>query len=146
MSEETRFYIRPASWPEEADALKAVRTRVFVQEQQVPQELEWDDSDPVCCHFLAEDRFEIPIAAARLTPGGQIGRMAVLPPWRRKGVGSSLLEEILRYMKRMDYPPPFLNAQSRVITFYRRHGFVPLGDEFEEAGILHQRMELSPHD
>jgi predicted GNAT family N-acyltransferase len=68
--------------------------------------------------------------------------MAVLLPWRGQGIGRRLLEEILDIALTEHYPGPFLNAQTRVVNFYRRQGFRPVGPEFLEAGIPHYRMVL----
>ncbi|HHH40023.1 MAG TPA: GNAT family N-acetyltransferase [Sedimenticola sp.] len=120
-----------------------VRTRVFIEEQGVPPELEQDDLDPGARHLLAEDSAGRPIGTLRILDGGQIGRMAVLPAWRRHGVGSALMHTALARLARPGSPRPFLNAQTRAIPFYRRFGFVVVGPEFMEAGIPHRRMELN---
>jgi len=141
-----RFSIRPADWPRDEFALRSVRTQVFVREQQVPEELEWDGQDAAAVHLIAESGDGVTIGTARLLPSGQIGRMAVLPRWRRRGVGTGLLLQLLRTAAEHDYPSPFLNAQIAVLPFYRGLGFVPEGESFEEAGIPHQRMVLEDSD
>ncbi len=141
MNTSTEFSVRVAKWPSECDALKDVRTRVFVTEQHVNESLEWDAFDATAVHFLAEDAEKRPIGTARLLANGQIGRMAVLLSWRNKGVGNTLLRAVLSYIKAEEYPAAFLNAQYQVIPFYQRHGFRVTGPLFEEAGIVHQRME-----
>jgi predicted GNAT family N-acyltransferase len=118
----------------------AVRTAVFVKEQGVALTLELDGHDAVALHLLAEDAQGRPIGTARLLPDGRIGRMAVLPHWRRRGVGGALLRESLRLATDSPGMCPFLNAQRDAVGFYLRHGFVPEGEEFLEAGIPHRRM------
>ncbi|HEB96403.1 MAG TPA: GNAT family N-acetyltransferase [Sedimenticola thiotaurini] len=137
------FSLRAASWSDDRERLRAVRVPVFVEEQSVPPELEWDEADQTALHLLAEDRDGRPVATARLLPSGQIGRMAVLPEWRHRGVGSALLSRLLEEGRRRGLPPPFLHAQEQAIPFYRRHGFQAVGDPFMEAGISHRRMEWS---
>ncbi len=136
------FVVRLADWDQDRSELGRLRHRVFVVEQGVPEELEWDGEDACAVHLLALDRASRPIGVARLLPTGQIGRMAVLPEWRARGVGSALLREILRIARDQGHPSPFLNAQTTALGFYRRMGFIPVGEEFQEAGIPHRRMIL----
>ena len=140
---DTEFYLTRPVWPDQAEQLKQVREQVFVVEQKVPLDLEWDGRDPEAVHLLARDRQGRPIGTARLLPGGQIGRMAVLPGWRRKGVGRALLLGLLRQAAQETNCKPFLNAQTSALSFYQRLGFRPEGEVFMEAGIPHQRMVLA---
>ena len=142
MTENGGFSVRRADWSRDRAALRAVRQRVFVAEQSVPAELEWDGEDEGARHLLAVDAEGQAIGTARLLPSGQIGRRAVLPAWRRRGVGSALLAAALVIATEPGRPAPFLNAQTAVLDFYRRHGFVPEGGEFMEAGIPHCHMVL----
>ena len=134
------FSIRRARWPEDETRLKQVRENVFVKEQRVPVELEWDGEDAEAVHLLALDAAQHPIGTARLLPSGQIGRMAVLKEWRNQGVGRALLNRLLAEAKQSDYPELFLNAQLTALAFYAQQGFQPEGEVFHEAGIPHQRM------
>lgn len=136
------FQVRTASWHEDHAMLRDLRHRVFVVEQRVPEELEWDDADAGCTHVLALDEHKQPIGTGRLLPDGQIGRMAVLPEWRRRGVGSAILEFLLDRARERRLKVR-LNAQTHAIGFYARHGLVAQGDEFMDAGIPHRRMTFS---
>ncbi|MEP7276930.1 MAG: GNAT family N-acetyltransferase, partial [Betaproteobacteria bacterium] len=91
MTRSGEFSVRLADWREGEPALRAVRHTVFVVEQRVPEALEWDDMDARSIHALAQDYDGAPIGCGRLLPTGYIGRMAVLAPWRRRGVGAALL-------------------------------------------------------
>lgn len=113
---------------------------VFVQEQQVPRELERDALDPLSHHVMARDASGIPIGTARLTPERRIGRMAVLSAWRGRGVGDALLVALLDEARRRQWPDVSLHAQVAAEAFYARHGFLPEGERFFEAGIEHQAM------
>jgi len=135
------FTLRHTSWDQDAALLKTVREEVFIKEQQVPIELEWDDEDKSCLHLLAIDHAEQPIGCARLLDSGQIGRMAVLPSWRGNGVGSALLAELIQTAQAERYPPLFLHAQVHVVAFYQKHGFQCIGEQFMEAGIPHITMQ-----
>lgn len=140
------FRVRIAHWPQDRAALRQIRDAVFIEEQQVPEALEWDGTDADALHLLALDDKGRPIGTARLRPSGQIGRMAVLAPWRRRGVGSALLRRLLAEAAQGDWPELFLNAQLSALPFYTRHGFRPQCEVFEEAGIPHRRMTRSRSD
>ena len=143
MPDPSDYRIRRADWRRDRDALRRVRLDVFVNEQGVPESLEWDDQDAASLHLLALDGAGRPIGTARLLPTGQIGRMAVLPEWRGRGVGGALLREILAIAADDGYPDIFLNAQTSALPFYLRAGFLPVGEAFDEAGIPHLRMTLA---
>jgi predicted GNAT family N-acyltransferase len=131
--------LRAADWKIDRAALRTVREQVFVREQGVPAELEWDEFDPLCQHVVAEAAGEA-IGTGRLLPDGHIGRMAVVGRWRGQGVGSALLEVLMQWARDRGMRQVRLNAQSRAMTFYQRHGFVAEGEEFIEAGIAHRSM------
>ena len=134
------FRIEVVDYAQAQDELRAVREPVFVQEQQVPLEEEWDALDPQCRHVIARDEAGTPIGTGRLTPERKIGRMAVLREWRGKGVGDALLSALMAQAWELGWPVISLNAQVSAEPFYARHGFVPYGPCFEEAGIQHQAM------
>jgi predicted GNAT family N-acyltransferase len=134
------FVVRRADWNRDREDLRQLRETVFVQEQQVPPELEWDGLDEACVHVLAVDRSGVAIGTGRLLPDGHIGRMAVLAAWRRRGVGAALLTELMRVALEHGFVQVMLNAQVQAMGFYRRYGFAPEGEEFLDAGIPHRRM------
>ncbi len=134
------YRIRVADWNADRDPLRAVREAVFVAEQKVPLELEWDGEDARCVHVIAETNDGVAIGTGRLLPDGHIGRMAVLQAWRRQGVGSALLANLVGLAKQAGYGTARLHAQSYVMDFYRKHGFNVEGEEFMEAGIPHRHM------
>lgn len=135
------FRVRMADWEREHEAMRAIRTPVFIVEQQVPQDIEWDDKDPLCVHALAIDADGAPIGTGRLAPDGKIGRMAVLPDWRGRGVGAAILEFLVDSARERGIDVCYMNAQSHALDFYRQHGFETYDDEFLEAGIPHRRMK-----
>ena len=132
--------MRLAHWSRDEAAIRRVRERVFVEEQHVPPDLEWDGLDGDCLHAVAEVENRDVIGTGRLHPGGKIGRMAVLRPWRHQGVGAAILAELVAEAQRRRQPEVYLHAQTRALEFYARHGFVAEGDEFDEAGIPHRLM------
>lgn len=136
------FRIELVDYADSVDALRAVREVVFVQEQHVPIEEEWDALDPQCRHVVARDERGAPIGTGRLTPKQTIGRMAVLREWRGAGVGDAMLHALLREARSAGWDEVGLNAQVSAQDFYARHGFIPYGERFMEAGIEHQAMRL----
>lgn len=140
MQQETGVLVARVSWAEEERALSRLRRQIFVVEQGVPEELEWDGLDQQAWHFLARDSDGEAIGVARLLPSGQIGRMAVLPCWRGRGVGRALLNAALSEARRAGRADIFLHAQLSAVGFYERCGFERLGNPFEEAGIPHCTM------
>jgi predicted GNAT family N-acyltransferase len=139
-SQAGEFSVRRVDWGEEQAALRAIRYQVFVLEQGVPVDLEWDGFDPECIHVLAANRNGAAIGTARLMPEGRIGRMAVLQTWRRRGVASALLQSLVDIATARGDPHVVLHAQSSVVPFYAQHGFIAEGPEFIEAGIRHRPM------
>lgn len=140
MTKTPEFTVARIDYQRGLEALRAVREPVFVQEQQVPLDLEWDDLDPHCVHVLARDAAGHPIGTGRLTPERKIGRMAVLREWRGRGVGEALLQALLYEAQHHRLPDVRLHAQVSALGFYAKYGFVPEGPRFMEAGIEHQSM------
>ena len=134
------FTIRLVRWNEADAALRAVRHAVFVVEQRVPEDLEWDAMDARCTHALAALHDGSPIGCGRLLPDGYIGRMAVLERWRGRGVGAALLRALVDLARERGHARAILNAQVTAVPFYARHGFVATGEAFDEAGIDHRVM------
>jgi len=123
-----------------ADA-KLIRFEVFVQEQNVPAELEMDQMDAVCLHAVAYDEAGTPVGTGRLLPDGHIGRMAVRKPGRGNGVGGALLQALMAQARARGDQLVVLSAQTHAAPFYLRHGFSIDGEEFFEAGIPHINMQ-----
>jgi predicted GNAT family N-acyltransferase len=135
------FSLRAVDWSAGAVPLRVVRTAVFVVEQDIPADLEWDAFDAVSMHALAVDARGNPIGCGRLLPDGHIGRMAVLAQWRGQGVGAALLDHLIAIARQRGDVRLRLHAQTQAMPFYAQFGFAPVGDEFIEAGIPHWTME-----
>lgn len=146
MSEPLQFTVKPVYWNATQQVLRAIRTRVFIEEQGVPKELEWDGLDEHSYHVAAYAADDTPIGTGRLLQDGHIGRVAVLKEWRGKGVGRALLDMLLVIANKMGYEEVKLHAQTRVIDFYLRRGFEAQGKEFMEAGIPHILMTRTTAD
>ena len=134
------FAIAETDWVHDAPRLAAVRRTVFIDEQGVPEAMEWDEHDAAARHFLAVADDGTPIGCARLLPGGHLGRMAVLPAWRGHGIGRALLAAIEAAARMRGYALLRLSAQTHAAGFYARAGFGAVGAEYAEAGIPHVAM------
>jgi predicted GNAT family N-acyltransferase len=134
------FRVEEGGWDDLAAAARPVREAVFVREQQVPPEMEWDEFDARSRHVVAFDAAGRPVGTGRLLRDGHLGRMAVLPAWRGRGVGRALLERLLEAAVAAGQGELALHAQTQAAGFYGRFGFIAAGPEFMEAGIPHVRM------
>ena len=133
--------IRPADWQRDEALLAEIRRRVFIEEQAVPADLEWDGEDAAARHWLAlQDG--APVGTARMLRDGHIGRMAVLARGRGLGVGTALLRAVLDQAREDGHREVYLHAQTHALTFYERLGFTASGPEFDDAGIPHRTMRL----
>jgi predicted GNAT family N-acyltransferase len=139
----TDFHVEPADYRTDFQDLRRVREPVFVVEQNVPIELEWDALDPLCQHVIARDAENRPIGTGRLSPQRKIGRLGVLAEWRGKGVGDAILIALIDVARAQRWQEVTLSAQVDAVGFYLKHGFEAYGEEFDEAGIRHQAMRLA---
>ena len=137
------FGLETGTWDALAGAARPVRETVFIQEQKVPAEMEIDEFDASSQHAVARGPAGEPIGTGRLLPDGHIGRMAVLPEWRGKGVGRALLESLMDKAREQGLWHLALNAQLSATGFYERFGFVAEGETFMDADIPHIRMSRS---
>ncbi|BEI34033.1 GNAT family N-acetyltransferase [Polynucleobacter sp. HIN5] len=130
-------------WEEARHLAYPIRLTVFVNEQQVPEELELDEDDPTAWHAVVLDHSKA-IATGRLLRNGKIGRLAILKEYRGLGLGSELLKTLVSYGRQEGIKQFFLHAQTTALDFYQRHGFKAIGPVFNEAGIDHIKMILEP--
>lgn len=135
------FRVVEVGWSARRAELMAIRTDVFVDEQGVPPELECDGRDADAMHFLATDDVGNPVGVARLLADGQIGRIAVLPAFRRRGIGRRLLDLALDAARARGDGRVWLHAQIDAQDLYLQAGFRIVGERFMEAGIPHIAME-----
>jgi YbgC/YbaW family acyl-CoA thioester hydrolase len=139
--------VRVGAWRDLGRDAQRIRTEVFVQEQRIPAELEWDEADAGCVHAVAYNRFGMPLATGRLlehVPGvAKIGRMAVARTMRGSGVGRGVLDALMQAARERGFREAVLHAQQTAASFYSRAGFAPRGPMFEEAGIPHVEMVRS---
>lgn len=144
-----RYELMTAPWPIGKESCSRIRREVFIVEQGVTEEEEWDGLDEAANHFLVlENRSAQAIACARLlsapdvtTVGSvKVTRMAVLRDHRRQGVGGALLREMLNEAMRRKCSRVELDAQLQAVSFYKKAGFRERGKPFVDAGIQHVKM------
>ena len=142
MDQRDPITLRPASWTGDRAALEFVRRQVFVHEQGVPEQEEWDAADATCHHVLAHAGKRDAVGTGRLEPTGKIGRVAVLPPYRGTGVGTEIVSHLVNLATELGLTQVYLHSQTTAVGFYERLGFRAEGPEFDEVGIPHRRMHL----
>jgi len=130
--------------PERMADAHAIRRRVFIEEQHVPEELELDEDDQHAVHALALMDGRAVGCGRFVAHGGvevKVGRMAVLAELRGTGIGQAILEFLMNEARRRGFSRAVLHAQLSAEGFYLKQGFLPVGPVFEEAGMSHRKME-----
>ena len=140
------FIVRAADWNLDESGIAQVRRAVFIAEQGVPEALEWEAIDAQCAWFVALSPDQAVVGIVRLTAAGRIGRMAVMPAWRRRGVGRALLAAVLQRARDQGMSEVHLSAQTHAVGFYASHGFIAKGPDYLDAGIPHRNMNLNLKD
>lgn len=138
----TPFTVSLVCWHDGEPLLRAIREAVFIREQHVSEELEWDNMDGGSRHALALTLNGEAIGCGRILPNGHIGRMAVLPEWRNKRVGTAIMEIMLNEARARGLKQVDVEAQVQALPFYHLFGFVEHGKEFMDAGMPHKKMKL----
>lgn len=137
------FRIRRTTWAADQAPLSAIRRKVFIEEQHVPEEMEWDEFDASSVHFIAETADGMAVGCGRLLPSGQVSRLSVLEEHRCEGIGRALLDAQIAEARSRSFKEVFLHAQTHATSFYEAAGFLVDGGIFVEAGIPHRLMVKS---
>ena len=130
-----------SDWNSSKDQITFVRKQVFIIEQGIDPEDEWDEHDEDAVHFVTFGTTAVPTGTCRLTEEGQLGRLAVLPAYRHQGYGEMLMARAIKVAREMGLRKVFLNAQVDSQQFYTKQNFRSDGKIFLEAGKMHVRME-----
>ena len=144
------------NWADLQARAMPLRHAVFAVEKGIPAEMMSDAADATARHVLITNLLGVPLATGRLVPladgtdgidgaegqRGQIGRMAVVASQRSQDLGGQMLQALLAHARQLGMKEVMLHAQAGAVRFYARHGFVPHGQPFEEAGLAHQTMVL----
>jgi predicted GNAT family N-acyltransferase len=136
--------IQITHWDEAKSQVMPIRHEVFIKEQEVPEELEWDEFDHDALHAIVKKDQEV-IGTARLIidkANARIGRMAIQKEYRDQGIGQKLLSILIQIAKEKGAQECILHAQTHAIAFYAKADFEPNGPIFDEAGIPHVEMRL----
>ena len=136
------FTVSLVCWHDGEPLLKPIRESVFIREQGVPAELEWDGKDADCRHALALSFQGDAIGCGRMLPDGHIGHIAVLPQWRKQKAGRAIVEALLDYARAHDYQQISVDAQPQYVPFYRNNGFVEQGETFIDGGVQRIKMAM----
>jgi predicted GNAT family N-acyltransferase len=141
---ERAWLVRDANFDADFASIRLIRETVFIDEQRVPRELEFDERDPLCRHVLVFDG-AAPVGTGRLDIGygGKVGRVAVVATHRRCGVGKAVMEHLHAIARAERLPRLWCHAQLTAVPFYERLGYARVGAAFLEAGIDHTRMECA---
>ena len=136
--------IEIVKWIDGLSQLKNIREKVFIQEQKVTPQLEWDGMDEKAIHFLVfNDKAAIGCARAIVIKDHmQLGRMAVLKEYRGQGIGSALIEKAMTTAKLNQLSAIYISAQCHAINFYKKFGFEVTSDIYLNAEIPHRDMTL----
>lgn len=137
----SKVIIQQVTWKAAENELRAVRTPVFIEEQFVTPEFEWDDIDASAVHLLATYENQ-PIACLRIIHYQKIGRMAVIKQWRGFGLGAALLQKAISICKERGSKSIYLSAQKHAINFYQKAGFKQISEEYCDVDIRHVDMQL----
>ncbi|RZG87169.1 GNAT family N-acetyltransferase [Acinetobacter venetianus] len=135
------FSVKYGSWDQLQQDAKLIRKLVFISEQNIPEQDEWDDQDAISQHFVVYDQNQ-PIATARLLANNSVGRVAVLKAYRGQGIGRLIMLEIIAYAQVQKRPSLQLFSQVHAVSFYEKLGFSIQGDEYDECGIPHIEMVM----
>lgn len=136
------FTVSAVNWHDGEMMLRSVREAVFIREQGIAPELEWDGQDAGCRHVLVLSHQGAAIGCGRMFASGYIGRIAVLPKWRGQKVGTAIVEAMLDYARMHGYVEVDVDAQTQAVPFYHGFDFIEEGAVFMDAGLPHVKMRL----
>lgn len=134
------FRVELRDWEAARTAAGPIREAIFFGEQDAPPGIEIDDLDAQSVHAIAYDEASNAVGTGRLMPDGQLGQLAVVKEWRRRGVGAALLEALIEEARRRGYAAVTLSASLQAAEFFRERGFVAEGKVFKQGSILQQKM------
>ena len=136
------FRVQSGHWDKLEQDAKFIRKQVFIIEQNIPEEEEWDDQDMISQHFVIYDQDQ-PIATARLLQNHSVGRVAVVKAYRGQGLGQMIMLEIISYAQKQGLSVLTLSSQVHAISFYEKLGFTVQGNPYDECGISHIEMTMN---
>jgi len=133
------YTLKQVTWADAEDKLRFLREQIFIKEQHVPEDLEWDGRDNDCIHIIVEDNQHKPVATARMLDNGHIGRMGVLREHRHQGIATAIMNYLTDLCAQHRWQAR-LSAQTHALGFYQQFGFVVSSEEYMDANIPHKDM------
>lgn len=136
------FTAENVDWGKAKHKLSEIREKVFVYEWRIPKEYEFDQHDNTSFHVLVRDESNLEIATGRITPNGEIGRIAVVPSYRGPEVYQTLFQALIDIAKQHSLETVSVQCELEGVKYYQQHGFRPVGSVYMDAGIPRQRMSV----
>ena len=140
------FKVENVDWGKEKHRLSKLRERVFVCEWRIPKECEFDQQDSAAFHVLVLDDNNLEVATGRITPSGEIGRIAVVPRYRGPEVYQALFHALLDIARQHDLENVIVQCELEGVEYYQQQGFRPVGTVYMDAGIPRQKMSCTIND
>jgi predicted GNAT family N-acyltransferase len=134
------FFAKSADWGHEQHKLKKIREKVFVCQWRIPEEYEFDNQDSIAFHVLVVNEHNQEVATGRITPKGEIGRIAVEPEFRGPEVYQALFNALLNIARQHGLEDVLVQCELEGVNYYQQQGFRPVGRVFMDAGIARQHM------
>ena len=136
------YIISRVKWQQAAPLLKNIREKVFVCERRIPKKIEFDNGDRSAYHMLVCDGQE-PIATGRITPQGEISRIAVVMGYRNKKIDKFIMRGLFSIANELSLKEVFISSPLDKVSYFTEHEFYPIGSVYMEAGMPKQRMACS---
>jgi len=138
------YSISQVKWQQAAPLLKNIREKVFICERRIPRKIEFDQSDRSAFHMLVcDDKSQEPIATGRISPQGEISRIAVVMPYRTEKLDKFIMQGLIRIARELSLQEVFISSPLEKVTYFTEHEFHPIGAVYMEAGRPKQRMACS---
>lgn len=137
------FKVKNVDWGHAKHRLSKIREQVFVCEWRIPKECEFDQQDNMAFHVLVLNENDQEIATGRITPQGEIGRIAVVPEYRETDVYLELFRALLAIAKHNGLENVLVQCELEGVEYYQQQGFRPVGTVYMDAGIARQRMSCT---
>lgn len=137
------FTVKNVDWGNEQHKLRKIREKVFVCQWRIPVEYEFDQLDRLAFHVLVVDENDSAVATGRMTPNGEIGRIAVEPQYRGPEVYQTLFNALLKIAEQHGLQEITVHCELEGVEYYQQQGFRPVGSVFMDAGIPRQSMACS---
>lgn len=135
------YSISQVKWQQAAPLLKNIREKVFVCERRIPKKIEFDKGDRTAYHMLVcDDKNQEPIATGRISPQGEISRIAVVMGYRSEKIDKFIMQGLFRIAEELSLQEVFISSPLEKVGYFTKHEFYPIGSVYMEAGMPKQRM------